>query len=128
MQTLRPAVVDEVVDLHVVVVQRAVLEYHILAVDGIVHVLHSGQFQPKHLVEEALAVGALAGAEVVAAVVAGDVAAHVEEDAVEGQLGEQFLDDERRVDLLIVAVDADVDVPVVVDDLAGGADVGPFRV
>ncbi len=64
---------------------------------------------------------------VVAAVVARLIAAHVEEDAVEIDRVEELFHDQRHIPLLIGAVDADVDIAVVVHDLPGSGSVAPVR-
>ncbi len=98
----------------------------------------SGVFPPRDLgicelpgrvlPESPLAIGALAGSEVVPAVVVGLVAEHVEEDAVQRVACQGFFENFQRALLLVGPVDAGTDLAVVHDGLPLQAERQPVRV
>ena len=125
---VRPHPPDPLIHEGPVLLLGAFLEHQVPAVHRILQVAGGREAQIEHLGEPLLTGIATADAEVAPVVVGREVARPVEVDAVDVERRDRLLHDRRRVLALVGAVDADVDVALLLDDRAVDATGRPRRV
>ena len=102
------------------------LESGILAVIRVAGIIAVGNIQAVLLLEQALAVFAVAGAVVHAAVIHHEETAHIAEYTVKGVDGQDLPQDFQRFLFLVSTVGAGLNVAVIVDDVPVFVAVGPI--